>query len=133
VSVQALFRKIDCLSIPVPDLDAALAFYSRKLGHELIWRSDTAAGLRLPGSNAELVLHTDARPMETDLSVESIPEALARFTSAGGKVLAGPFEIPIGLCAVVSDPWDNTLVILDVSKGRLRVDENKRVIEGPVT
>ncbi len=23
-----LFRKVDCLSIPVPDLEAALAFYS---------------------------------------------------------------------------------------------------------
>lgn len=67
--------------------------------------------------------------METDLAVKSVPEALARFTSAGGKLLAGPFEIEIGLCAVMSDPWDNTLVILDASKGRLHVDEKKRVIE----
>jgi len=72
--MTALFRKIDCLSLPVTDLDAALAFYSAKLGHELIWRSRTAAGLRLPDSNAELVLHTDTRPLETDLSVQSVPE-----------------------------------------------------------
>jgi lactoylglutathione lyase len=84
-----LFKRVDCLSIPVADLDAALAFYSAKLGHELIWRSNTAAGLRLPGSNAELVLHTDDRPMETDLTVDSVPEALVRFTSAGGKILRG--------------------------------------------
>jgi predicted enzyme related to lactoylglutathione lyase len=128
-----LFRKVDCLSIPVPDLDAAVAFYSADLGHELIWRSSTAAGLKLPASNAELVLHTQNRPMETDLAVESVPEAIARFTSAGGNVLTGPFEIPIGLCAVVSDPWNNVLVILDASKGPLQVDENKRVIEPPVT
>jgi predicted enzyme related to lactoylglutathione lyase len=128
-----LFQKVDCLSIPVPDLDAALTFYSGNLGHELIWRSTKAAGLRLPGSNAELVLHTDGRSMETDLAVESVPEALARFTSAGGKLLAGPFEIEIGLCAVVSDPWDNTLVILDASKGPLQVDENGHVIDGPAT
>jgi len=63
-----LFRKIDCLSIPVPDLDAAVAFYSANLGHELIWRSRMAVGLRLPGSNAELVLHADNRPMEADLA-----------------------------------------------------------------
>jgi len=37
-----LFRKIDCLSIPVPDLDAALAFYSQDLGHEIIWRTTRA-------------------------------------------------------------------------------------------
>lgn len=124
-----IFKTVDCLSIPVPDLDAALAFYSANLGHELIWRSSKAAGLKLPGSNAELVLHADRRPMETDLVVDSVPEALARFTSAGGRVLKGPFEIQIGLCAVVADPWDNTLVILDSSKGTLQVDENKRVIE----
>src|SRR6266511_2106266 len=128
-----LFQKVDCLSIPVPDLDTALVFYSGNLGHELIWRSTTAVGLRLPGSNAELVLHTDDRSMETDLAVESVPEALARFTSAGGTLLAGPFEIGIGLCAVVSDPWGNALVILDASKGPLRVDENRRVIDGPAT
>jgi|SRR5262252_2848347 len=124
-----LIKKVDCLSIPVPDLDAALAFYSARLGHELLWRSRTAAGLKLPGSNAELVLHTGDRPMETDLAVDSVPDALARFTAAGGRVLRGPFEIQIGRCAVVADPWDNVLVILDASKGTVRVDERKRVID----
>jgi len=128
-----LSRRVDCLSIPVPDVDAALAFYSTNLGHELIWRSGKAAGLKLPGSNAELVLHRGDRPMETDLVVDSVPEALARFTSAGGKVLKGPFEIQIGLRAVVADPWDNALVILDTSKGTLRVDKNKHVIDDPAT
>ncbi len=107
---------------------SALGFYSKDLGHEIIWRTDTAAGLRLPNSSAELVLHTDDRPMETDLSVRSVPEALDVFTAAGGKVLAGPFEIQIGLCAVVADPWNNVLVLLDTSKGLLRVDENQRVV-----
>src|SRR5262245_13634060 len=127
---RGLFEGVDCLSIPVPDLDAALAFYSAKLGHELIWRIDAAAGLRLPGSNAELVLHTGERPMETDLTVVSVPEALMRFTAAGGKILKGPFEIQIGRCAVVADPWGNVLIILDKSKGTLQVDEDKRVIPG---
>jgi predicted enzyme related to lactoylglutathione lyase len=123
-----LFQKVDCLSLRVPDLDAALAFYSQELGHELIWRSKTSAGLRLPASEAELVLHTDDRPMETDLSVESVDDAVGRFTAAGGQVLAGPFEIPIGMCAVVMDPWNNVLTLLDTSKGLLRVDDQKNVI-----
>jgi predicted enzyme related to lactoylglutathione lyase len=132
-TMPPLFGKVDCVSIPVPDLDAALAFYSANLGHELIWRSSKAAGLKLPGSNTELVLHTDNRPMETDLAVDSVPDALVRFTSAGGKVLRGPFEIQIGRCAVVADPWGNVLVLLDASKGILQVDENRRVIEDPAT
>jgi lactoylglutathione lyase len=56
-----------------------------------------------------------------------------RFSSAGGKIRRGPFEIPIGRCAVVADPWNNVLVILDASKGTLQVDEDKRVIEGGAT
>src|SRR5882724_5746434 len=130
---NALFRKVDCLRIPVPDLEAALVFYSENLGHELIWCSSKAAGLKLPDSDAELVLHTEDRAMETDLAVDSVPEALERFTSVGGKVLAGPFQIQIGLCAVVSDPWGNVLVILDASKGPLQVDKNKRIVERSAT
>jgi len=49
---EPLFRKINALQIPVPDLDAGLAFYRDQLGHDLIWRT-TAAGLRLPDSNAD--------------------------------------------------------------------------------
>jgi lactoylglutathione lyase len=129
---EPLFQKIDCVSLRVLDLDAGLAFYSETLGHELIWRSDTAAGLRLPESNAELVLHAEDRPMETDLAVASVTEAVERFTGAGGRVVAGPFDIAIGLCAVVADPWNNVLVLLDTSKGLLRVDENKNVVGNEV-
>jgi hypothetical protein len=43
-------------------------------------------------------------------------------------LLHGPFEIRIGLCAVVMDPWDNVLVLLDASKGLLEVDENRNVV-----
>ncbi len=130
---RPLFRKVDCLSLRVPNLDAALAFYSHELGHELIWRSDTAAGLRLPDSNAELVLHAEDRPTETDLTVESVTDAVARFTAAGGTLVAGPFDIAIGRCAVVADPWNNVLVLLDTTKGLLQVGENKRVVGNEAT
>jgi predicted enzyme related to lactoylglutathione lyase len=124
-----LFKKVDCHSIPVADLDAALAFYRDGLGHELIWRDESAAGLRLPDSDAELVLHTEERPIETDLLVASVPAAIGRFVDAGGTVIAGPFEIRIGLCAVLEDPWQNRLVILDSSKGPLRTDAEGNVIK----
>lgn len=127
---DGLFRKVDCHSIPVANLDAALAFYCDRLGHELIWRDATAAGLKLPDTDAELVLHTENRPVETDLLVTSVPDAIAKFVDAGGRVVAGPFEIRIGLCAVLEDPWQNRLVILDSSKGHLRTDAAKNVLAG---
>jgi lactoylglutathione lyase len=128
VPLRPLFVKIDCLRLPVRDLDQALTFYRDRLGHELIWRTDAAAGLRLPGSNAELVLQTERPRVETDLTVESVEAAVERFVDGGGRLLAGPFEIQIGKCAVVADPVGNVLVMLDASKGLLRTDAEGRVI-----
>jgi predicted enzyme related to lactoylglutathione lyase len=123
-----LFLKVDCHSLPVKNLDSAIAFYGG-LGHQLIWREGThAAGLRLPDSDAEIVLHTDQRPIETEFLVKSVPEAIERFRNAGGKLVTGPFEIPVGLYAVLLDPWNNPLVILDFSKGMLVTDSEGNVI-----
>lgn len=123
-----LFRKLDCYSLPVENLDSAIAFYGA-LGHQLIWREGTyAAGLRLPDSNAEIVLHTDNRPIETYFLVESVPKAIERIKNAGGKLVTGPFEIQVGLYAMLRDPWNNPLVILDFSKGILETDSEGNVI-----
>jgi catechol 2,3-dioxygenase-like lactoylglutathione lyase family enzyme len=126
--VEPLFRKVDCLSLPVRDLDGALGFYRDRLGHELVWRSETAAGLRLADGDSELVLHTDRPQAETDLLVGSVSDAVKGFSDAGGKILAGPFEIQVGMCAVVQDPFDNVLTILDTSKGRFVTDSEGRIV-----
>jgi len=125
--MDPLLKKIDCHTLPVTNLPKAIEFYCT-LGHELIWQDDQGAGLKLPESDAELVLHLDDRPIETDFLVDSVPEAIIRFVKAGGKLVKGPFEIRVGLCAVLEDPWNNPMVILDESKGRLKVDANKFVV-----
>jgi len=125
--MDPLFTEVDCHSLPVPDLDAAIEFYN-SLGHELVWRDKTAAGLHIPNSDTELVLHTDDRAIETDFSVESVPVAVDRFLAAGGQLVSGPFEIRIGLCAVLLDPWNNPIVVLDNSKDVLDVDSEHNVI-----
>ena len=50
------------------------------------------------------------------------------FESAGGEVVVQPFDIKIGRCTVVKDPWGNELVLLDNSKGRLVMDEGFNVV-----
>jgi predicted enzyme related to lactoylglutathione lyase len=125
---EPMFRKVDCLRLPVPDLEAALSFYRDALGHELAWRSDTAVGLRLAEGEAEIVLQTERPGMETDLLVDSVEVAAQRFAESGGRLIAGPFDIQIGRCAVVEDPFGNVLVILDMSKGRLATDAEGRII-----
>lgn len=116
---EALFRKLDCIQLPVPDLDAAIAFYRGRLGHEVLWRRKTSAGLQLPETDAELVLQTEREEGETDILVASADAAAEHFIRSGGRVLEAPFDIEIGRCAVVEDPWGNRLVLLDMTKGPL--------------
>ena len=122
-----LFRKLDNHMLRVADLDAAISFYRDRLGHRLLWRSDEAVGFALPDTDAELVAHLNIGP-ETDIVVENVDEAFAVFLSAGGEALQRPFEIAIGRCARVRDPFGNELTLLDQSKGKLITDAAGRVI-----
>jgi predicted enzyme related to lactoylglutathione lyase len=126
--MKPLLQKVDCVEFPVPDLEAAISFYRDRLGHELIWRSATQAGLRLPQSDSEIVLQTERPRAEVDWKVESVERAVEDFVRAGGTVVEPPFDIPIGRCAVVGDPWGNRLVLLDFSKGTYRTDSAGNVI-----
>jgi hypothetical protein len=60
----ALVKHIDCLQIPVPDMEAGLAFYRDAPGHALIWRTPTAAGLQMADSASEIVLQTERPELE---------------------------------------------------------------------
>jgi len=124
---QPLFRKLDNLLLRVADLDAAISFYRDRLGHRVLWRSDEAVGFALPDTDAELVVHLKIGP-ETDVLVEDADEAFASFLSAGGEAVEPPFDIAIGRCARVRDPFGNELTLLDQSKGRLATDREGRVI-----
>lgn len=126
--MKPLIRKVDCLRLYVPDLEAGLAFYHDRLGHELIWRSPTAAGLRMPDTDAELVIQTEEQRQEIDLLVDSADEAATFIEGAGGKVIVPPFDIQIGRCAVVEDPWGNPLVLLDICKGLFETDADGNII-----
>jgi catechol 2,3-dioxygenase-like lactoylglutathione lyase family enzyme len=113
--VDPLLRGIDCVQIPVPDLDAGLRFYRDGLGLELKWRHATQAGLRL--GDSELVLQIERPDLETDLLVDSVEEAIRRVEELGGTALSRPADIPVGKVAKVADPFGNPLVLLDLSKG----------------
>ena len=123
-----LIRKVDCVRLYVSDLEAGLAFYRERLGHELIWRTATAAGLRLPETDTELVIQTEEQQQEIDFLVDSADAAAGLIEQSGGKVIVPPFDIQIGRCVVVEDPWGIPLVLLDASKGFLETDANGNVI-----
>ena len=125
---EPLIRKVDCIQIQVPDLDAGLAFYRDQLGHQLVWRTERAVGLRMPDTDAEIVLQIERPGIEINLLVDSVEAAVTRIVDAGGTVVVPPFEIQIGRCVVVQDPWGTRLTLLDASKGLLATDADGKII-----
>jgi len=117
-----LFQMVDAVQFYVPDIEAGVRYYGDILGHEIIRKTESAVGLRMPGSEAEIVIQNERDCREIDLSVESADAAARRIEDAGGKIIVPPFDIQIGRAVVVEDPWGNRMVLLDSSKGRLVTD-----------
>ncbi len=115
--MEPLLRAVDCVTVPVPDLDEGLRFYRDSLGHELLWQNDDVgqAGLRLPDSDTEIVL-TVHEPYEPAWLVSSAQQAATEISNAGGRVVEEPRDIPVGTVVVVEDPFGNRLVLLDLSR-----------------
>ncbi len=129
MSATPLLQKLDAVQVPVPDLDAGLRFYRDRLGHALRWRSDQIgqAGLAMPGTDTEIVL-TTGQQYEPNWLVTSADDCrTAAVQTAGGRVMTGPFDIPVGRVAVVADPFGNILVLVDLSKGHYVTDATGNV------
>ncbi len=115
-----MLRKIDCVMIRVDDVDAAAAYYVRVFGLRTHWRADGAVGLVFPESDAEIVLHGDPgipSRVEVHYLVDDVAVAVAEYVAQGCRVLVAPFDVTIGKCAVIADPYGTRLCILDMTKG----------------
>ena len=126
--MPALFKQVDCIELYVPNLDEGIRYYRDSLGLKLLWRAHATVGLGMENGDTEIVLQTDRRMTNVDLKVDSVADAVEAIRKAGGKVVDGPFDIPIGKCAVVQDKWENQYVILDMTKGRYITDESGNVM-----
>ena len=94
-----LLRKVDAVTVPVPDLDSGLEFYVDQLRHPLLWRNDdvgqAAVGLR--DSDSEIVLTTGQR-YQPNWLVDDVDEAIVVFQTAGGRLLAPASRHPGWSC-----------------------------------
>ncbi|HPF17364.1 MAG TPA: VOC family protein [Thermotogota bacterium] len=126
--MKSLFQNIDCIQLYIPDLEAGIDYYCNQLGLKIIWKTETAVGLGMAEGLAEIVIQNERKEMEIDIKVNSVAEAIKEIVQAGGTILSGPFDIKIGKCAVVKDPWDNQYVILDSTKGTFITDDAGNII-----
>jgi lactoylglutathione lyase len=120
-----MLQRIDCVMFRVDDVDSAVAFYRDVIGLVPLWREGNQAGFEFPGTpGAELVLHSDPdiTAFDVNYEVEDVTAALPALVEAGCRVVTGPFPIAIGNCTVITDPFGNSLTLVDMTRGR-RPDE----------
>jgi len=116
-----MFKKIDCVMIRVDDVAAGEKFYSEVFGLKTLWREAGSVGMALPETNAEIVLHNNAaipHKVEVHYLVDNVVAAVKYYAENGCRVLAPPFDVLIGKCAVIRDPFDTTICLLDLTSGR---------------
>ena len=116
-----MLRKVDCIMIRVEDVDTATTYYKEVFGLRPVWREGHMSGLLFPDSDTEVVLQNDPNipPVKIDVNyfVESVLDAVASYQAKGCTVIAGPFDIPIGKCAVIRDPFGTPMTLVDMTKG----------------
>jgi lactoylglutathione lyase len=128
ITNKPLFKLIDCIELYVPDLQKGIDYYCKSLGLKILWKTDTAIGLGMDDRTTEIVIQNERNQQTVDIKVDSVMDAVIAIEKAGGQILYGPFEIRIGKCAVVKDPWDNQYVILDTTKGTYITDQEGNII-----
>jgi catechol 2,3-dioxygenase-like lactoylglutathione lyase family enzyme len=113
-------RKIDNIMFRVKDLDVSAKFYSEVLGLKQVWRVDEhkMIGFVFPESDSEIVIHSIPDMPNPDFSflVDNVEEFVKEFKSRGYKVCKEPFVVRPGKFAVLSDPDENIINIIDLTK-----------------
>src|SRR6266480_1887042 len=130
VEKHAMLKKIDCVMIQVQDVKAAMAYYTDVFGLQPVWWDESSAGLVFPESDTEVVVHcrTDIPSrVEVHYLVENVISAVQTLEAKGCRTLVDPFDIAIGKCGVIEDPFGTRLCILDMTKGPLKPGPQLRV------
>jgi lactoylglutathione lyase len=115
-----MLRKIDWVMIRVEDPEAAAVYYSEVFGLRRLWQDDLGVRFGKPETDRGFVLHCNSEipsSLEVNYLVDDVLYSVGVLRQNGCTVIAEPFDIPIGKCAVVRDPFGTTLCILDMSKG----------------
>jgi len=103
------FESLDYLYLAAPDLDAAIDFYTRVLGGELMWRihegASRVAAIRLAAADPVVVLADHLAPGH-DVFVYRVAdlEAIRRHFAERGWTDVEAVELPQGPCRIVADP-----------------------------
>jgi predicted enzyme related to lactoylglutathione lyase len=114
-----MFKSLDFLYVPAPDIEASINFYTKVLGGELLWKIHAygvwVACIALSKTEVPHVLladHIHKNDVMLIYQVENLDSAIMQLKSKGWKE-ENRIEIPPGPCCTFRDPAGNALVIYE--------------------
>lgn len=117
-----LFKSLDFLYVPAPEIDASVSYYTDVLGGRLLWKIHEygvwVACVSLSDAPAPYVLladHIKQNDVMLIYRVEKLEQAASELKSRGWKQ-GNSIEIPPGPCCTFRDPAGNALVVYENSR-----------------
>jgi predicted enzyme related to lactoylglutathione lyase len=135
-----MFKSLDFLYVPAPDIESSVQYYTQVLGGELLWKIHAygvwVACIELSrGDKPHILLadHIHKNDVMLIYQVENLHNAIKQLKSKGWKE-ENRIEIPPGPCCTFRDPAGNALVIyenvhprvMDEFRGKIDSDSDPR-------
>jgi predicted enzyme related to lactoylglutathione lyase len=133
-----IFKSLDFLYVPAPDIESSVQYYTQVLGGELLWKIHAygvwVACIELSNASKPYVLladHIHKNDVMLIYQVENLDNAIKQLKSKGWKE-ENRIEIPPGPCCTFRDPAGNSLVIYEnvrpyiMDEFRGKIDSNPR-------
>lgn len=115
-----MFKSLDFLYVPAPDIESSVNYYTQVLGGELLWKIYAygvwVACIALSKDEKKpyvlLADHIHKNDVMQIYQVENLEKAIVQLKSKGWKE-ENRIEIPPGPCCTFRDPAGNALVIYE--------------------
>jgi predicted enzyme related to lactoylglutathione lyase len=133
-----MFKSLDFLYVPAPDIESSVQYYTEVLGGKLLWKIHAygawVACIELSRADKPYILLADhIQKNDTMLiyQVENLDSAIEQLKSKGWKE-ENRIEIPPGPCCTFRDPAGNALVIYENIRPHVLNDLRGKIDSNPV-
>lgn len=132
-----MFKSLDFLYVPAPDIESSVQYYTEVLGGKLLWKihayGSWVACIALSRADKPYVLladHIQKNDVMLIYQVVNLDSAIEQLKSKGWKE-ENRIEIPPGPCCTFRDPAGNALVIYENIRPHVLNDLRGKIDSSP--